>query len=359
MGPGTPPEAQAPPATQARMQVGLALPQYDFSVPGQSPLQWSSVVAWACRAEALGFSSLWLSDHLFYDLARYGGPSRRQGGLDPLVALAGLARVTRRVSLGTLVLCAPLRPAAVLAKALACLDVVSDGRLIVGIGAGWYRDEMEEAKVVLGSPAQRMARLAESVQVLRGMFGGGPFSFAGTYERASGARCLPLPVQRPSPPIWIGGKGDRLLELVAAHGDGWNMAWTATPKALSQRLRVLDAACERLGRDPDSIQRSVGLYALVGENEADLTRRFERLRELSPRGVFVDAPTLAQWRVGRLVGTVDQVGEELAEWADLSVSTLIVNLGAVPFAVGHPDDVEMVAAGCRLAPPWPASDPLN
>ncbi|MGH9189727.1 MAG: LLM class flavin-dependent oxidoreductase [Acidimicrobiales bacterium] len=331
------------------MDLGLALPQYDFSVPGEDPLRWDTVVGTARRAEDLGFASVWLSDHLFLDLEKYGGAPRQYACLDPLVALAALARATRTVRLGTLTLCPPLRPATVLAKALATLDVVSGGRLTVGIGAGWYRPEMEGAGVAYERPAARLAQLAEAVQVLRGMFGGGPCSFTGVYESAVGARCLPRPLQRPHPPIWIGGKGDRLLDIVAKHADGWNTAWAWTPEAYEERLGVLRRACERIGRDPASVTLSVGLYALVGDDEADLARRFERLRSLSLPGLVPGlVPGLADWRRGKLVGTVEQVGEQCGRWRDLGVSSLIVNAGAVPFALASPDDLELIATACRL-----------
>ena len=331
------------------MRVGLALPQFDFSVPRERPLRWATVLEWAGHAEGLGFDSLWMADHLFLDTARYGGPSDRHRGFDPIVALAALARVTRRVRLGTLVLCTPLRRATVLAKALACLDVVSGGRLVAGVGAGWYEAEFAAAGVPFGTPRQRLAHLAESLQVLRGMFGGGPFSFAGRYERAIAARCLPLPVQRPHPPLWVGGRGDRLLDLVARHADGWNAVWTWTPAAFRERLAVLDAACERAGRDPATVARSVGLYALVGEDGPDLERRFRRLRELAPPGAL-SGTTLAEWRRGRLVGTVEEVHQQLEEWEAVGVDTVVLSVGAVPFSVTTPDDVALLAAACSLRP---------
>lgn len=359
------------------MQIGLALPQYDFSVPGEAPLRWSTVAGWARRAEELGFASVWLSDHLFLDTERYGGPSGRLSGkrgpsgrlsgkhgpsgasacLDPLVALGALARHTSRVGLGTLTLCAPLRPATVLAKSLATLDVLSGGRLVVGLGAGWYEPELATVGAGGERPGERLARLAETVEVLRGMWGGGPFSYEGRFQRAVDARSLPRPVQDPGPPVWLGGTGDRLLGLVARCADGWNTAWRRTPAAYRERVTVLHAACEGLGRDPASVALSVGLYALVGEDAADLSRRFERLRRLSPPGVLADA-SLDEWRRGRLVGTVAEVREQLAEWAALGVSTVVVSLGAVPFSVAAPDDAEMLAAACSLEP-CRTSDPWN
>jgi probable F420-dependent oxidoreductase len=310
-------------------------------------LQWETLAGWAERAEALGFDSVWLSDHLSLDISRYGAAPGEHGCFDPLVALAAIARQTSTVRLGTLTLCGPMRPATVLAKALASLDVVSRGRLTVGLGAGWYEAELTAAGLVLEPPGVRLAHLEESVQVVRGMFGGGPFSFDGRYERADKARCQPRPMQRPAPPVWVGGKGDRLIDLAGRLADGWNTAWIWTPKAWAERAALLDAACEKAGRDPASVTRSVGLYALAGEDEADLARRFRRMQELSPPGVL-DGVALEEWRTGRLVGTVEQVAEQVRTWESLGVSSLVLTAGAVPFALAAGDDVELLVDACRL-----------
>jgi probable F420-dependent oxidoreductase len=329
------------------MRLGLALPQYDYSIAGESPLPWARVVEWARAAEASGFDSLWMSDHLFLDVAKYGGPPDREGCLDPIVALAALASEVPRVRLGTLVLCEAFRPAAVLAKALAGLDVVCDGRLDVGIGAGWYEPEYAAIGMEMPPPRERIARLREAILILRDLLGGGPCTFDGLYHRADGAVNAPPSVQQPRPPVFVGGKGDRLLSVAAEVADGWNTCWVWTADAYRQRLDVLARACEAVERDPASVTRSLGLYTLCGEDERDLERRFERLQAVTPRGVL-DGVTLDQWREGRLVGTVEQVREQAAGWAGLGVETLIVGLGAVPFAVTALDDLEMVAEAVRV-----------
>ncbi|HVE47269.1 MAG TPA: LLM class flavin-dependent oxidoreductase [Acidimicrobiales bacterium] len=315
------------------MDVGVALPQYDYSAPGESPLGWDTVVAWAGAAENAGLASIWLSDHLFLSIEKYGAPPGDHGGFEPLAALAALARSTRNVRLGTLVLCAQLRPPAVLAKALSTLDILSGGRLTVGIGAGWFEPEYAVAGIAFERPGVRVDQLAEAVRILGEVF--------------ETRRFRPDPVQRPRPPIWVGGQGDRVLGVAAAHADGWNAGgWVGTPEAYRRRLQVLEGHCERLGRDPASITRSINRYMLIGEDEADLDRRWERLRRLTPPGVL-DATTLAEYRQGRLVGTVEEVREQVAGWEAMGVATLIVNLGAVPFSVTTTDDLELVASATK------------
>jgi len=131
--------------------------------------------------------------------------------------------------------------------------------------------------------------------------------------------------------------------VVARHADGWNIAWSVTPEVYRQRVAVLETACDRVGRDGTTIARSVGLYTLVGEDEADLRRRFDRLRQQSPPGVL-DQYSLDEWRQGRLVGTVEHVREQVGTWADLGVSHLIIGPGAVPFQATTTDDLELVAS---------------
>jgi probable F420-dependent oxidoreductase len=328
------------------VRLGLALPQYDYSIAGEAPLRWSSVVEYARAAESAGYDSLWVSDHLFLDVAKYGGPPDRHGVFDPIVLLAALASQVTRARLGTLVLCEALRPASVLAKSLASLDRACDGRLDVGVGAGWYEPEYEAIGMAMPSPGERLDRLRDAVAVLRGLLGGGPCTHDGRFHRAYDARNQPPALQRPTPPIIVGGKGDRLLRLVAELADGWNTCWVWTPDAYRERLEVLARACDAVGRDPASVQRSLGLYVLCGEDERDLQRRFARLRETTPPGVL-DGVSLDEWREGRLVGTVDQVREQVAGWTDLGVDTLIAGFGAVPFAVSTVDDVEMLAEALR------------
>lgn len=333
----------APAPTLGRVDVGLALPHYDHSVPGERPLRWPTVVAWARAAEAAGLASVWLSDHLFSSLARWGGPDEVQEGFEPLGALAGLARATERVRLGSLVLCPHLRPAGVLAKALATIDVLSEGRLTVGIGAGWFEPASAAAGLPFPPAGQRVERLEETVEALRLAFTGEPFDYRGRYVQLEHMVCLPRPVQRPFLPVWVGGSGDRLLGVAARCADGWNAGgWSGTVDGYRERAAVLDRACEAAGRDPATVARSVNRLALVGEDEPDLRRRWDLLGAHSAPGAL-RGMSLEDYRRGRLVGTVDQVGDQLAEWGAAGVTTLVVSLGALPFTVTGIDALEVLA----------------
>jgi probable F420-dependent oxidoreductase, Rv2161c family len=338
------------------VRFGLALPHYDFSVVGEHPLQWTTVREIARATEALGFDSLWVSDHLFLDIGKYGGSSQPEAAFEPIVTLAALARELDHIRLGTLVFCEALRPASVLAKALATLDRISGGRIDVGLGAGWYEPEYAAIGMDFPRPGERLARLGEALEVLKALLGedGGPLVFDGRFHRANGARNLPTAVQRPRPPVFIGGKGDRLLRLVAERADGWNTCWVWTFAEYAERRAVLEQECERIGRDPASVWCSLGLYALCGEDEADLELRFERLRDRTPPGVL-DSVTLDQWRRGRLVGTVEQVQEQLEQWGALGVETVILGVGAVPFHLGSRDDLELLAHAVGVTERAPAA----
>jgi alkanesulfonate monooxygenase SsuD/methylene tetrahydromethanopterin reductase-like flavin-dependent oxidoreductase (luciferase family) len=315
------------------MRLGLALPQYDYAVAGQPRLAWATVAEYASRAERLGFSSLWLADHLFLSLEKYGGSGDPSAGFEPMTTLGALAAATTEVRLGTLVVCSQLRPPAVLAKQLAAADLLSGGRVIAGLGAGWFEPEFEDAGVPFERPGVRIEELAATIRGVRSVWGDEPGS----------APCLPPPVQAGGPPVWVGGKGDRLLDTVARLADGWNTVWTWTIDDYQERSTFLDRACEQHGRDPAAVARSVGLYTLVGENPSDLRRRYEHLMNHVPTGVL-DGITLESWRHGHLVGTVDEVAEQVAAWAEIGVGDLIVGLGGVPFQATSLDDLELIAS---------------
>lgn len=331
------------------MRFGLTLPQYDFSLPGVRPITFDALAERAVWAERLGFDSVWVSDHFFYSLARYGGPDELVGTLEPLTTLAGLAVRTERVRLGTLVLGAPFRHPSILAKSATTIDHLSHGRLDLGLGAGWYRDEFEAFGYAFGDVGERFEALEEAVEVLDALLPGGPVSADVGRVRLREAHNRPSPVQRPRPPIWIGAKGgDRALRLVARYADGWNSVWRWSPEAYAAKVRRARELAEDAGRDPATVRFSVGLYTIVGEDEDDLRRRWDALAAWMP-GVL-DGQSIDAWREDALVGTPDRIRDRLAAFEAVGVEEVIVAPAPLPFAIPDASAVELFARTVIGAP---------
>lgn len=325
------------------MRIGLALPHYDFSFPDPGPVSWARLRDAALRAESLGFDSVWLSDHFFLDLARYGGPDEPQGSLEPFTAVAALAAVTERVRLGTLVTCAPFRAAGQVAKMATAIDLASGGRFDLGIGAGWYEREFEAFGYPFPEIGERFSMLEEQVAAVRALFDGGPVDFDGRHVRLRGAYNHPAPATPGGPPIWVGGKGgDRLLRLVARHAAGWNTVWRWTPQDHAARAARLREIAEREGRDPASVRLSVGLYTLVGEDERDLVARFRAMQRWMPGGAL-DGALLEDFGRDTLTGTPDACLNRLGGFAAHGVEEVVVGAGPLPFSVFDWEMVELVA----------------
>jgi probable F420-dependent oxidoreductase len=331
------------------MKLGLALPHYDISFPDQQPATFDRIARYAELAESLGFHQVWVSDHFWLDLERYGGLVGRQGTPECWTTLSALAVRTSRVRLGTLVLATGFRPPTLLAKMAATLDQLAGGRLDLGLGAGWNETEFVENGLPFPRPGERLAMLEEALGVLAALLtdDGRPASFSGRFYRADQAPVVPGPVQRPRPPLWVGGRGDRLLGVVARAADGWNLCWAVTPEDYQERLGVLAAACGRAGRDPGEVRRSLGLNTLVGTDADDLVERWRRLQAWTPGGIL-DGVELRDWAASRLVGTPDEVVAQLRGWEELGVEQVICTFSGLPFAVFEDEQLELV--GERVLP---------
>ena len=312
------------------MRVGLRVPQYAGT--------WPDLRDAALLAERLGFAHLWVNDHL-----QTPGRRARDAAFEGLTTLAALAPLTERVRLGTLVLSAGFRHPAVLAKSATAIDRLSGGRFELGLGAGWFGDEFEAFGMPFGSVGERFALLEETLGYLDALFGPEPSSFEGERFVLREAYNHPPPVQDPRPPILVGGKGGpRLLRLAARYADGWNAAWRWTPEAYAERAVAAREACERAGRDPATFRLSLGLYAVVGEDEAEVVKRWEAIRLTLPAGV-ADAVGLDALRAEGLAGTPDQVLERLGAFAELGVEELIVSPAPIWFAMPDPSMLDLLA----------------
>lgn len=325
------------------MRFGLSLPHYGFSLPGGAPISFDAMAAWARRAETFGFDSIWISDHFFYSFARYGADPAPIAAVEPLTAIAGLATVTERVRLGTLVLGSPFRHPSIVAKMAVTIDGISSGRFDLGLGAGWLEEEFTAFGYRFGSVGERFETLEETLRVVRALFSGEPTTLDGRTVALREARVLPRPVRSDGIPIWVGGKGGpRLLRLAAAHADGWNAAWRWPPERYASRAAAARAACEAVGRDPSTFRLSVGLYTLLGETESAFRRAFERGRASMP-GDAIREETEATWRADTLSGVPEQVIERIRAFEDLGVEEIVVAPWVLPFAVPDPEQVELFA----------------
>ena len=296
---------------------------------------------WATRAEELGFDSVWVSDHFFYSFARYGGDPTPIPSLEPLTTLAGIAAVTHRVRIGTLVLCAPFRHPALLARTAASIDLLSGGRLDLGLGAGWMREEFDAFGYRFGEIGERFDALEESLEVLQRLFGGDPVTYDGPTVTLRDAVLAPAP-ERP-PAVWVGGKGGpRLLRLAARLAEGWNTVWRVSPEGYAAKLPDVRAACDAAGRDPATFGLSVGLYSSIGHDEAAAEAAFERGRAAAP-GDAMAGDDYASWRADTLSGTPEQILERVAAFESLGVRELIVSPWVLPFAIHEPEQVELFA----------------
>ena len=324
------------------MRIGLALPHYDFSIPGVHPIGFDDVADVAVRAERLGFDSVWMSDHFFASLGRYGGGHERYGSLEPLSTLAALAALTDRVRLGTLVLSAGFRHPAIVAKSATAIDRLSGGRMELGLGAGWFAEEYEAFGFGFADVDERFGRLEETMGYLDALFG-----TSRRRSEASASSCARRTTTRGPCGSRVRrcssvATDPRMLKLAVRLADGWNTVWRWTPEAYAERAAAARETCERQGRDPASFRLSLGLFTIVGEDDADVVRRYELMRERLPAGV-VDAVPLDELRQDGLVGTPTEVLERLERFAALGVSELVVSPAPLWFALPDPSVLDLLA----------------
>ncbi len=263
-----------------------------------------SAKAWkekARQVEALGYSALYLPDH-FTDQ------------LGPIAALMAAADATTRLRVGSLVFDNDYRHPVVLAKEAATLDVLSDGRFDLGLGAGWMATDYEQAGIPYDSPGTRISRMKEGLKIIKGMFAGEPFTFSGEHYQVKGIQGSPRPVQKPHPPILLGGGGHRMLNLAAREADIVNVNFdlregqvnrdlvrTGLAEATDEKLRwIREAASDRL----DSIELSVTIFL------ANITDDRESVATVMAAGVGAEPKDILAMP-HFLIGTVDEVVDDL------------------------------------------------
>ncbi len=277
-----------------------------FSAWPGSATPWDQLIQLCEHVERTGWDGLWVADHFMPNQADTSGPVQEAWTL-----LAAIAARVPRVRIGSLVTGNTYRHPPVLAKQVAQVDVISGGRVVLGIGAAWQQNEHEAYGIPFYTVGERLRRLEESVQIIKSLFENDQTTFAGKYYTLTNAPLAPKPVQRPHPPILIGGGGEKVtLRLAAQYADEWNV-W-GTPAVLKQKGEVLDRHCEALGRDPQSIRRSANALMMLSDDRDAI----ERARS---RGGFA-----------LIAGSADELQQVMGEYQEAGVDELIVpdfNLG--------------------------------
>ena len=275
-----------------RLDIGLYVPQMGFS--------YQDVLHRAQRCEELGIGSLWLYDHL------YGPGVPDIASLEAWTLATALLSRTERLRVGHMVLCNQFRHPAVLAKMATTLDQISAGRLELGIGSGSIEDEHTRTGLEWGTFAERSQRLGETLQILTQAFADERIDFAGTHYRVRDMPIVPGPVQRPRPPITVGGVGEKYtLPLVARYADVWNVPTYALGE-FERKVSVLRTICEDIGRDPAGIVLSVEAVMALAPDDAALPK----VQQIAERRFGGPGFGLHE---GGLIGTPQVIAERLNE----------------------------------------------
>ncbi len=282
-----------------KIDFGVYLPQLGFTFP--------QIRERAKAADRLGYHSIWFMDH-FYPPAMPTVPS-----FEAWTTVSALAMVTERIRLGHLVICNGFRHPALLAKMATSLDVISNGRVELGIGTGSVPPEHKQFDVHFPPFRERTERLEESVLIIKSLFTQEETSFKGKYYTLEKAPNLPRPVQKPHPPITIGGGGEKYtLPLVARHADAWNCP-TYSLGELEKKIAVLRSECAKIGRNPGTLRLTEEAVLAIARSKADLPSVMETAKRRYPgKGWGLEA--------SGYIGTPDDIIKRIKERAALGVS---------------------------------------
>ena len=286
--------------------------------------KWNKTVEIAVLADELGFDSLWVYDH-FHNVPR----PAHETVFECWSTIAAISQRTSRIRLGQMVGCNSYRNPGLLAKITSTIDVISGGRLEWGIGAGWYENEYRAYGYDFPKPKDRIGMLRESVEIVRSMWTESETTYKGKHYEVFRANCDPKPLQKPTPPIWIGGGGEQLtLRVVAQLADCSNFG--GTPDEWARKRETLLGHCQVVGRDPSEIRMTWSPELFIRETERELI-------EQAPKRMSDES--FDEWRNGNLVGTPDEVSEKVATDLKLGCS------GFIPWSADYPstETIELFA----------------
>jgi F420-dependent oxidoreductase-like protein len=299
------------------MRFGLQHPSFSFDYKDNDTSQiFHSLESLVTSAEEKGFDSFWVMDH-FHQLQMMGAPGEPM--LEGWTTISALAGVTKKIKLGTLVTGIIYRHPSILAKIGATLDVLSKGRLFMGVGAGWNEEESLAYGIASSFPSirERLDRLEEAIQIIRKMWTDEPTAtFVGRYYQIKNSYCNPKPIQRPSPPILVGGEGEkRTLEIVAKYADACNLF--GSPETVKRKLDVLKEHCTKVGRDYDSILKTKLGGVLIDNDEEEAKKRVN---------LILKGMSEQQIKEYIIYGTADSVLQQIEMLEKVGIQYFIVNL---------------------------------
>jgi probable F420-dependent oxidoreductase len=291
---------------KARMKIGLVMPIAEDDAPLATP-SYAEIREVALASESAGLDSIWVYDHLLF---RYD--SKPTTGIwECWSLLAALAEATKRVQLGTIVMCVPFRNPALLAKMADTVDEISGGRLILGLGAGWHKPEFDAFGVPFDHKA---ARFEEALQIICPLLREGKVDFSGSYYSAPNCELRPRGPRPGGPDILIGASKPRMLRLTARYADSWNTCWLGLPTLLHERRANVDTACAAEGRDPATLATTVGLIIQPPQLKSPEQLPPERALLGSPEQVAAGLKQYADLGVAHVMCTAEQVTPEIVEW---------------------------------------------
>jgi F420-dependent oxidoreductase-like protein len=269
----------------------------------------------ALEAERVGFDSIWLSDHFFIERTH-----TEKSALECWTTLTALAFETKEIHLGPNVTCVSFRHPALLARIAASLDVISRGRIEFGIGAGWNQDEHTAFGVPFEKPSTRIQKLAEALEIIKRLWTQETVDFQGRHYRLDGAFCAPKPFQKPHPPVWVGGKGDKLLRVTAQFADYTNFDFQMRLEDCRERLEILENHCMNIGRNYDEIRKALPIYVFISKDP-------ERFDDIFRTGAMWRGFTLEQYKTlvqSPILGTPEECVQQMYPWIDLGMRYFII-----------------------------------
>jgi F420-dependent oxidoreductase-like protein len=277
--------------------------------------KWNKAVEIAVLAEELGFDSIWVYDH-FHNVP----VPAHEAVFECWTTIAAISQRTSRIRLGQMVGCNSYRNPGLLAKITSTVDVISGGRLDWGIGAGWYENEYRGYGYEFKKPSDRIGMLRETVEIVKSMWTNAETTYDGKYYKLERANCDPKPLQQPTPPVWIGGGGEKVtLRVVAEHADVSNFG--SSVEEFVRKREILKGHCAAIGRDEDTIRKTVSSEVFIRETEKEII-------EAGSRSLWGEPAE--SWRSKALVGTPEQVSEKIQRYLDAGCT------GFVPWCPDYP-----------------------